>query len=231
MMFLLSFFLILPALALTVVVDPGHGGVDGGASRGSFVESKIVFEIAEKIQKNFKDHPEIKILLTRSAGKGISLDDRVRFAQENKADLFLSLHANSSTSAQVSGLEYYFSSKKPRTVLLKSIQRSEQLSLVELIKKDLIEFGKTKQSLAFSQTIQQQAANFLNADAAANQKSTKSKIRRAPFFVIENTEMPAVLVEVGFISNVREARKLITSDYQDNLARALSAAIEDYSSQ
>ena len=64
-----------------------------------------------------------------------------------------------------------------------------------------------------------------------NQGSATSKIRRAPFYVIDNTEMPAVLVEVGFISNQREARKLVTPSYQDELARALSAAIQDYKAQ
>lgn len=216
------FFLSFPLFAFTVVVDPGHGGVDPGAIRGTFVEDKIVFDIAEKIQHRFKNHPEIKIFLTRAFENGLSLEDRVRFAAEKKADLFISLHANSSTSAQVSGMEYYFSAKQPASVLLRSSVKAGSLSIIDTIKKDLIEFGKTKKSLDFSKKIQSQTLVFLSDLKAA------SKIRRAPFYVIDNTEMPAVLVEVGFISNQREARKLITPEYQQELALALSAAIKEY---
>ncbi len=230
---LFSFILFLtPQLfAFTVVIDPGHGGIDHGASRGTFVEDKIVYDIAEKIQNIFKDNSEIQVLLTRTLGKGLSLEDRVRFAKEKKADLFLSLHANSSTSTQVSGMEYYFSAKQPTSVLLRSSTASIQQSITDIIKKDLIEFGKTKKSLDFSKKIQNQAAVFLQSNKFKNQDSATSKIRRAPFYVIDNTEMPAVLVEVGFISNQREARKLITPSYQQELAHALSAAIQDYKAQ
>ena len=231
MLFLFSLFIAPKLFAFTVVVDPGHGGIDPGASRGTFVEDKIVFDIAEKIQKNFKGNPEIQVLLTRTLGKGLSLEDRVHFAKENKADLFLSLHANASTSAQVSGMEYYFSSKQPASVLLRSSTEKGQLSILDIIKKDLIEFGKTKRSLDFSKKIQNQASIFVQSNKFKNQGSATSKIRRAPFYVIDNTEMPAVLVEVGFISNQREARKLVTPSYQDELARALSAAIQDYKAQ
>ncbi len=220
------------AFAFVVVIDPGHGGVDGGTSRGTFKESTIVFEIAEKIQKKLTENSEIQVFLTRGAARGISLEDRVRVAKQKNADLFLSLHANSSTSARVNGMEYYFSAKQPATVLLKQ-QPSDNanLQIVDVIKKDLIDFGKTKQSLDFSKKIQAAAKTFLNLESFGSHRTATSKIRRAPFYVIENTEMPAVLVEVGFISNQREARKLVTPEYQDELARALSAAIHDYKAQ
>lgn len=232
-------FLATFSFAFTVVIDPGHGGVDRGASRGTFKEDKIVFEIAEKIQQSFKDYPEIKIFLTRSLNNGLSLEDRVRFATEKKADLFISLHANSSTSAQVSGMEYYFSAKQPTSVLLRTSTKTtaneiKLVSIINAIKKDLVEFGKTKKSLDFSKKVQNQALEFLENIKPTEQSNEQpngrpiSKIKRAPFYVIDNTEMPAVLVEVGFISNQREARKLITPEYQQELARALSAAIKEY---
>ncbi len=225
---ILSLCFCLNCHAFTVVIDPGHGGIDAGASRGSFVESQIVFQIAERISTLLKQNPEVDVHLTRPKNKGASLADRVQFADSVSADLFLSLHANSSPSLQVSGIEYYFNSKKTVPVLLKKIKpENEKLSASEIlktIKSDLVEFGKTKASLDLSKTIQ----SVWNSNAAEKSLTSNSKIRRAPFFVVENTSMPSVLVEVGFISNQREARKLVSPKYQDELACALTAAIVKY---
>ncbi len=232
----LLIFISIPSWAFTVVIDPGHGGIDGGANRGSFVESQIVFQIAEKIEAQLKKNQTFQVSLTRSKNRGISLHDRVQFAVDKKADLFLSLHANSSTSIQVSGMEYYFSSKymttfggkSAPTIFLteknKGSAAGDSNTVVETIKKDLAEFGKMKRSLELSQNIQT-AWQLRNAE---NKQISASKIRRAPFYVIENSSMPSVLVEVGFISNQREARKLVSAEYQDELARALTDAIVNF---
>ena len=225
---LFVFLLSVPAWSFTVVIDPGHGGVDGGANRGSFVESQIVFQIAEKIEAQLKKIPDIQVSLTRSKNRGISLSDRVQFAVDKKADLFLSLHANSSTSNQVSGMEYYFGVKTLAPVLLaeknQPASAHDSNTIVEAIKKDLVDFGKMKRSLELSQNIQ---TSWQQVNSENKQIST-SKIRRAPFYVIENTSMPSVLVEVGFISNQREARKLVSAEYQEELARALTDAIVNF---
>jgi N-acetylmuramoyl-L-alanine amidase len=207
--------LCLHARAFHVVIDPGHGGNDVGTSRDSFFESEIVFQIAEKVKSQVEKNHEIKATLTRTSNKGLSLSQRVDLANKLHADLFLSLHANSSDSVQVSGMEFYFSAppkrKKPTT-----LKDSSSNAIVERIKNELEEFGKVKSSLEFSKNIQQ-----ITTDQ-------KSVIRRAPFYVIENTNMPSVLVEVGFISNRREARKLASPAYQEEIAKLLTAAILKY---
>lgn len=214
--------------AFNLVIDPGHGGSDRGAFRGSFIESEIVLKIAEKLKADLEEKsPAMNIYVTRSGQSFIPLKDRVQLAHEKKADLFLSLHANSSTSAQVSGMEYYFNAQKNAPVFLKSKVTDTpqtQAAIVASIQSELIEFGKTKQSLDFSKKIQ---SVWTNSDFGQKQART-SKIRRAPFYVIENTQMPSVLVEVGFISNQREAKKLVTQDYQNELAHALSEAVLDF---
>lgn len=210
------------------MIDPGHGGSDKGANRGSFVEADIVYQIAEKLKNNFQENSEFQTYITRTNENGATLKDRVQIAHDNKADLFLSLHANSSPSSQVSGMEYYFSASKNAPVFLKtkSVENSKlsQNAILQNIQNDLIEFGKTKQSLELSKKIQ---SLWAQSEFGKKQAQT-SKIRRAPFYVIENTKMPSVLVEVGFISNQREARKLITEQYQSELARALTMAILDF---
>lgn len=214
--------------AFNIVIDPGHGGTDFGAKRGSFVESNIVLKIAKKLETKLAEKPDIQIYMTRADESTVTLKDRVKLAHEKEADLFLSLHANSSPSTQVSGMEYYFSAQKNAPVFLKSKTAANnemnQKTLIDAIQTDLIEFGKTKQSLDFSKKIQ---SSWAQSEFGKKQSRT-SKIRRAPFYVIENTKMPSVLVEVGFISNQREARKLITEEYQDQLAHALTEAVLEF---
>jgi N-acetylmuramoyl-L-alanine amidase len=217
------------AFAFNIVIDPGHGGSDKGAFRGSFVESEIVFKIAQKLKTELEQKSNVSIYFTRTNERGMSLKERVELAHEKDADLFLSLHANSSTSSQVTGMEYYFGTQKNAPVFLKSknsvpLVDQKESNIINSIQSDLIEFGKTKQSLEFSKTIQTAWA----ANEFGKKQGSTSKIRRAPFYVIENTRMPAVLVEVGFISNQREARKLVTDDYQNELAHALTAAVLEF---
>lgn len=216
------------ASAFNIVLDPGHGGIDFGAKRGSFVESNIVLQIAKKVQSQLADRPNVNVFFTRSDSNGLSLKERVQIANDNQADLFLSLHANSSPASSVSGMEYYFNAQKNAPVFLKSkntVSSGETTAaVVQSIQNDLVEFGKTKQSLDLSKRIQ---TAWMGNEFGKNQMRT-SKIRRAPFYVIENTTMPSVLVEVGFISNQREARKLVTAEYQNELARALTEAVLEF---
>lgn len=227
--FLFSFIFSTSVFAFNIVIDPGHGGTDKGANRGSFVESDIVFKIAEKLKAELDGKPDITTYVTRTNENGMSLKDRVQLAHDKEADLFLSLHANSSPASQVSGMEYYFSAQKNAPVFLKSKNAGDppsesEKAIVQSIQNELVEFGKTKQSLDFSKKIQ----NAWAASEFGKKQSRTSKIRRAPFYVIENTRMPSVLVEVGFISNQREARKLITDVYQTELAHALTAAVLEF---
>ncbi|MFZ3230625.1 MAG: N-acetylmuramoyl-L-alanine amidase [Pseudobdellovibrio sp.] len=228
LLFHLLIFYTTSLLAFNIVLDPGHGGSDKGANRGSFIEADIVYKITEKLKANLDLKPNMNSYITRSSENGMTLKERVQLAHEKAADLFLSLHANSSPSNQVSGMEYYFSTQKAAPVFLKTKPVAEtaksQDFILQSIKDDLFEFGKTKQSLDFSKKIQ---TAWLESEFGKKQSRT-SKIRRAPFYVIENTRMPSVLVEVGFISNQREARKLITDVYQNELAHALTEAIIEF---
>lgn len=217
---ILSFFITsMPAFAFKVVIDPGHGGIDSGAKRGSLKESDIVLNLGQKLAEELKKYPNIQVTLTRSTNFLVPLIDRVNVANNQNADLFLSLHANSSPSQSVMGMEFYFNGQARSPVLMKS-QPNEKSSIVEKIKSDLIYFGKTNASLDFSKSMQNQVTDqFTN---------TRSVIRQAPFYVVENTDMPSVLIEVGFISNLREARKLITTEYQDELVKTLARSVLEY---
>lgn len=203
--------------AFSVIIDPGHGGLDSGAKRGALKESDIVLSLGKQLAEELKKHSDIQVTLTRTDNLLIPLTERVALANQQKADLFLSLHANSSPSKHVSGLEFYFNESP---TLMKNKEDS-QLSIVEKIKSDLTYFGKTKDSLNFLKSMQMQVNDIATVNA-------RSVIRQAPFYVVENTEMPSALIEVGFISNLREARKLITPEYQSQLVQTLVRAVLDY---
>lgn len=218
--FLLFSFIIglCPALSFgqfRVIIDPGHGGSDLGANRDSFIESKIVLSIADKLKADLEKE-SVQVSLTRDTDSHLSLQQRVQMANELKADLFLSLHANWSSSKQVSGFEFYFATQPQFQQKNATTHLTKPLEVVEKIKADLTLLGRQKLSLEFSQQAQQQIAD------------QKSVIRRAPFYVIENTTMPAVLIEVGFISNRREAKKLSSPEYQSEIAELLTKSILSY---
>lgn len=198
-----------------VIIDPGHGGSDLGATRDSFVESKIVLAIADKLKAELEKE-NMQAILTRADDSHLTLQQRVQMANEKKADLFLSLHANWSRSKQVSGFEFYFASQQNQTRNPSESHLTKPNDIVEKIKTDLTLLGRQKLSLEFSQQAQQQIAD------------QKSVIRRAPFYVIENTSMPAVLIEVGFISNRREAKQLASPEYQSEIADLLTKSVLSY---
>ncbi len=211
-----------------VVLDPGHGGSDLGATRDSFIESEIVYDIAVKV-KYFLDQQKLfTTSLTRDRGTGISLKNRVQKANAGGADLFVSLHANTSNSDYMSGMEFYFNSPKPHPLDTDPPENTDgrppPVQVVEKIKKDFLYREKTEKSLLFTRTIKIKTTS----NGSSTAPSQKGVIKRAPFYVIDHTDMPSVLVELGFISNRREAKKLSSPEYQKEIARQLADAILEY---
>lgn len=214
-----------------IVLDPGHGGQDLGATRDSFIESKIVFQITQKIKANLDQQKNITTTLTRNHKQGLSLKDRVLIANDLKADLFVSLHANTSNSVSVSGMEFYFNSPNtnpsPKPAASFENQFPTQSEVIEKIKSDFQFYDKTEKSLMLAKSlkaVQEQKNVIIGTDKSM----IKSTIKRAPFYVIEHTSMPSALIELGFISNRREAKKLTTENYQNEIAGLLTMAILEY---
>lgn len=215
-----------------IVLDPGHGGNDLGATRDSFVESKIVLQIAKKIKTILDKQKNITTTLTRADKSGLSLKKRVLLAHELKADLFISLHANTSNSKSIQGMEFYFNSQIPKSlktstnIKLNAKEFSEVFSpssptateVISKIKADFEFYDKTQKSLLLTKT-------FKEKSSSEEQKST---IKRAPFYVIDHTSMPSALIELGFISNRREAKKLASEEHQNKIANLLTSALLEY---
>lgn len=206
-----------------IVIDPGHGGADLGAVRDSFVESKIALQIAQKIKSLLDKETNVNTTLTRIKNTSLSLKERVQMANDLKADLYVSLHANTSTSSSVNGMEFYFNSISPKPIEAEELLQSKNifpnnLEVIEKIKNDFRFYEKTEQSLLLTKSLKSRSSDI----------ETKSVIKRADYYVVDHTNMPSALIELGFISNRREAKKLVSEDYQNQLAQMLTRAILDY---
>jgi N-acetylmuramoyl-L-alanine amidase len=191
-----------------LIIDPGHGGNDVGANKNKIKESELVLTLSKKIQDLLqKSDIDIDVSLTRTTNSYLSLSDRI---QHPPVDLFLSLHANSSISSRVQGMETYLQTDLRNEILVKS------KNTVDAIVKDLESTGKTQHSLEFAKGLQ------------SNWAYSPSVIRRFPFYVVEKTKSPALLVEIGFLTNSDEAKKLATEDYQNTIAETIVKTIIDY---
>ncbi len=187
-----------------LMIDPGHGGNDAGAVSHKTKESDLVLSLAKKIQTLISTtQSEIEVQLTRSQNKYVSLDDRIKNVDP---DLYISLHANSSISNQVTGMEVYFQPE----------QKIKSKNSIDSIVEDLESIGKTKHSHLFSEKLQSQWS------------LSPSIMRRSGFYVIEKTSFPSVLIEIGFLTNPVEAEKLKTEAYQTQIAETIVNAVLDY---
>jgi len=211
--FFIFFFSALPRVAFStekkfqIIIDPGHGGNDTGALQNKIKESQLVLILAEKIEHLIHQQaPEVSTILTRTQNKYLSLEERIKYDQ---ADLFLSLHANSSISNQVAGMEAYFQPD----------QKIIATTPLQTIVQDLESMGKTQQSLQFSKILQSQWG------------ISPSVLRRSSFFVVEKTKSAAVLIEIGFLTNPSEAKKLATEDYQNQIAQTIVNAVLSYNTK
>lgn len=216
---------------IVVVIDPGHGGEAPGAISPLGVKEKtITLSIAKKLKAFLEKENYIKPLLTREDDTYISLKERCNFANKNNAYLFLSIHANASTNGEASGFETYFLSFEPKDNESKLVAERENeeiysekdkinISLDDL-KAILLDMGKTETlriSAIFAEMVQEELAKIL--------PSPNRGVKQAPLFVLAYSNMPSILVEVGFISHKEESKSLNNSFVQSLIVRALGEAI------
>jgi N-acetylmuramoyl-L-alanine amidase len=215
----------------TIVIDPGHGGKDPGAigTRGTY-EKDVVLSISQKL-KSLLEARGFEVIMTRETDRFISLKKRTEIASRQRADLFISIHANASTTRRASGIEV-FSLRDLSTYELNDYQRKRNQYLlfrnflmepdnhIKSILSDMLYDHKCHQD----DLLAAYAVRRLSQYARARNRGYK----KAGFFVLKNTLIPAILVEVGFISNPKEERLLNTPRYRHNIARSLAQIIVDY---
>ena len=218
-----------------VMIDPGHGGYDPGtqASAGA-VEKDLALQIATRLKAALEVRG-IRAELTRSSDVFISLAERTRIANRADADLFVSIHLNSSPNTGTTGIEvYYLNNTTDRgTIRLARMENAgadgygaPDASNLNYILTDLRQNYKAAEAASVARMIDAQAVADLDAGFGLNVNALGAKM--GPFYVLVGAHMPAVLVECGFMSNAGEAARLASADYQDVLAGAIATAVAHY---
>lgn len=212
--------------AKTIVIDPGHGGKDPGAlGRGTLQEKSIVLSISEKLRK-ILTQKGYTVLMTRDTNRYIPLKDRTTFAMQHKADLFLSIHANASENLKAKGIETYYLSVTSTDKASEAIAARENadsgysIQELEALLKGIIQESKSEDSKRLARHVQQA---LIQATGAPDRG-----VKHARFVVLIGTNVPAILIETGFVSNPTEGRKLTTPVYQQKIAAAIAQGIERF---
>jgi N-acetylmuramoyl-L-alanine amidase len=219
----------IPLSIKTVVIDPGHGGEPGTTSESGITEKEITLDVARRLRLLLKDAP-FKVLLTRETDRSMSLDKRVSFANDNKADLFLSIHVNWMEPHSIRALETFYvgATDDPATLKLASRENKDSgysLSDYKKILEKIYVDVRRDESRALAYTIQNQLVRSLKG---SNPELENRGVKTAPFVVLIGTQMPAILVEIACLSNEDEAALLTTEDYRENIALALAKGIRSY---
>ncbi len=215
----------------TIVIDPGHGGKDPGAiGYGRYKEKDVVLAISKYVRDYLKMRG-YKVYMTRANNRFIKLRHRTRYANKKKADLFVSIHANASKHKKAKGIETYFLSPS-RSSRAKRVAAMENKADID----DMNYYAK-QSFLMFMNNHKIVASNKLAIDLQQGVLHELRKhykgvvdggVREGPFWVLVGAQMPAVLIEVGFITNKEEAKRLVNKTYQKRFAKGIAEGIERY---
>ena len=216
-----------------VVIDPGHGGKDPGAiGPGGAKEKNITLSIARKLKKILERKLGVKVLLTRDKDKFVPLLERAKIANRAGADLFISIHCNSGRNRKASGVETYFLSEA-RTEWERAVAAYENSAIkyeiqdmvdtTDVLKYILMDMAQNE----FLRESQDLAA-YIEQSLARTLKRPDRGVKQAGFYVLFGAYMPAVLVEVGFLSNRREEKLLTSRKYQEKIAYGIYRGIKKF---
>jgi N-acetylmuramoyl-L-alanine amidase len=215
----------------TVVIDPGHGGENAGAQgEAGTLEKDVSLAIARKLRAELVSERGLQVFLTRDRDMEVGLDDRTAIANNYKADLFVSIHANASRARGAKGSEVYFLSYQASDDDSRWAAQSEGAaepmahapagSDLALILWDMAQAEHLEESSALASRIQEELAVVTGSQGRG--------VKQAPFRVLVGATMPAVLVEVAFISNPEEEKQLASDAYQSKIAASLARGIERF---
>jgi N-acetylmuramoyl-L-alanine amidase len=214
-----------------VVIDPGHGGKDVGTHGPSgLYEKEVVLDVARRLGALIEDRLGSEVVYTRSDDEFIGLEERTHIANDRKADLFLSIHANSSPLRTAAGVEMYylnFTTSKAALDVAARENAGSGSSIHDL--KDLLEKialkDKIDESREFATRLQ---ASLTTLEAKGNAGAKNRGLKKAPFIVLIGASMPSVLAEIGFLTNAGDEALLRRPEHRQKIAEALYKGIANY---
>ncbi|EQB39400.1 hypothetical protein M947_06995 [Sulfurimonas hongkongensis] len=216
-----------------IVIDPGHGGKDPGAvGYKRYREKVVVYKISKELKKILKARG-YTVYMTRESDKYIKLSQRTAFANKKKADVFVSIHANAvgrKNAHKVHGIECYFlsPSRSKRAERVAAKENSADLSEMNKYGKDTFLNFLNSHKIVASNKLAIDLQRGMLGELNKNYKAKDGGVREGPFWVLVGAQMPAVLVEVGFISHPQEAKRLVNPTYRKRIALGLANGIERY---
>jgi N-acetylmuramoyl-L-alanine amidase len=224
----------LPAVGIrTVVIDPGHGGDETGA-RGTSgtLEKDITLSVARRLRAMIESRLGLRVFLTRDDDRMMSLDDRAAYANSQRADVFISIHANAALRPTIKGAEVYYlsadaadgspdSPASAAAVVLPALGGG--MRTVELVPWESAQFKHLRRSSSLAGILEQALRGRVEMSARP--------VQQAPFRVLVGAAMPAALVEIGYLSNAEQEKALASSTMQDQIAQALFDAIVQFRAQ
>lgn len=212
-----------------VLLDPGHGGHDKGArSEAGLLEKNLCLDVASRVASALNASAKIRgvpmeVRLTRSSDRFVTLRDRVLTANEWKADLFISIHANAAPSPAPSGFEIYFLSTEASDNHTRYLVEKEN-SVDEKVPPGVLSILSDLQRTNHIQESGQLARQFFRRMSRSLRANVRG-VRQGPFTVLNGTEMPAILIEIGYLTNERDAAELARQGYLNRLVGAISSSI------
>ena len=216
----------------TIIIDAGHGGKDPGAVgyRGT-KEKDIALDVAKRLEKKISRNMNVKVIMTRDEDVFLRLSERTKIANDNKGSLFISIHTNAAEDRRASGFETFLIGLNKNEYAAKVAARENAVLELEgsankdLSGEDLIQATMAQASFAaYSETF----ADLVQKEIKKRVQSKDRGVKQAGFVVLARASMPNVLVELGFISNPSEEKKLRSPQYRDQLATAIYRAVEEY---
>ncbi|MBN2198442.1 MAG: N-acetylmuramoyl-L-alanine amidase [Candidatus Aminicenantes bacterium] len=225
-----------PSGVRTIVIDPGHGGIEPGA-KGRFgtLEKDVTLPIALKLKAVIEKNLSFRVVMTRDKDMAVSLESRAALANNNDAMLFISIHANGSYKQSSHGSETFFLSLNAsdedvrRLAYFENTQaeleghiaaQEEEQDVLRMILWDMAQSAYIRQSSRLAELIQAELNALLG--------TANRGIKQAPFKVLAEVACPAVLVEAAFLSNPDEERRLLNEEFQNNVALAIYQGLVNY---
>ncbi len=220
---------------ITIAIDAGHGGKDPGAvgKRGT-KEKNVALQIAQRLKKQIDRQPGMRAVLIRNGDYYVTLRKRIEKAKKNRADLFISIHADANPNRKLTGSSVYILSDKGATSEAARWLANSENSYERKIAGARLHKNKTVNSMIIGLTLEDtinkslEVANGILRELGSVNNLLRRRVESAGFVVLKSPDIPSVLVETAFISNVQEEKRLKTARHQEKLARAIFKGIRRY---
>lgn len=223
--------------ALTVVLDPGHGGVDPGAQRQGLNEADLMLDFARALREELVRAGGFNVVLTRNDDSFVSLERRVTIARAARADLFISLHADTVSEGQATGTTIYTlsdeASDRASALLAERHDREDLLAGVDLRQHDdqiamvLMDLARRETAPRSTHLAQQLVTSIRAGDGILY----KRPHLEAGFSVLKAPDIPSVLIELGFMNNPRDLNRILSSEWEQSMTRAIRRALQEWALQ